>query len=59
VLPHGQNFDAVLGAVPHHAYVKLDSARLLGLLRPDGLLADLKGLWRDIRLPDGVRRWVL
>jgi UDP-N-acetyl-D-glucosamine/UDP-N-acetyl-D-galactosamine dehydrogenase len=59
VLPQGQNFDAVLGAVPHHAYVKLDSAWLLGLLQPDGLLADLKGLWRDMRLPDGIRRWVL
>jgi UDP-N-acetyl-D-galactosamine dehydrogenase len=59
VLPQGQTFDAVLGAVPHHAYAKLDSARLVGLLRPGGLLADLKGLWRDVRLPGGIRRWVL
>ena len=59
VLPQGQTFDAVLGAVPHHAYAKLDSDRLVGLLRPDGLLADLKGLWRDVPLPDGIRRWAL
>ena len=59
VLPQAQSFDAVLGAVPHHAYAKLDRARLVGLLRPDGLLADLKGVWRDVRLPDGIRRWVL
>jgi UDP-N-acetyl-D-galactosamine dehydrogenase len=58
-LPRGQSFDAVLGAVPHHAYLELDGARLAGLLRPGGLLADLKGIWRDVRLPDGVRRWVL
>ena len=59
VLPQGQTFDAVLGAVPHHAYAKLDSDRLVGLLRPDGLLADLKGLWRDVPLRDGIRRWAL
>jgi UDP-N-acetyl-D-galactosamine dehydrogenase len=59
VLPQGQTFDAVLGAVPHHAYAKLDGARLVGLLRPSGLLADLKGVWRDVRLPEGIRRWVL
>jgi UDP-N-acetyl-D-galactosamine dehydrogenase len=59
VLPQGQTFDAVLGAVPHREYLKLDSARLVGLLQPGGLLADLKGLWRDVQLPDGIRRWVL
>ena len=59
VLPQGQTFDAVLGAVPHHEYARLDRARLVGLLRPGGLLADLQGLWRDARLPDGIRRWVL
>jgi UDP-N-acetyl-D-glucosamine/UDP-N-acetyl-D-galactosamine dehydrogenase len=59
VLPEGQVFDAVLGAVPHRAYARLDGAQLVPLLRPDGLLADLKGMWRDLRLPDGIRRWTL
>jgi UDP-N-acetyl-D-glucosamine/UDP-N-acetyl-D-galactosamine dehydrogenase len=58
-LPEAQTFDAVLGAVPHRAYAELDRARLIGLLQPDGLLADIKGLWRDVRFPDGIRRWVL
>ena len=49
----------MLGAVPHRAYARLDGARLAALLRPGGLLADLKGMWRDLRLPDGIRRWVL
>jgi UDP-N-acetyl-D-galactosamine dehydrogenase len=59
LLPEGQVFDAVLGAVPHRAYARLDDVRLVALLRPGGLLADLKGMWRDLRLPDGIRRWTL
>jgi UDP-N-acetyl-D-galactosamine dehydrogenase len=58
-LPHDQAFEAVLGAVPHRAYAKLDGRRLAGLLRPGGLLADLKGMWRDLQLPGDYRRWVL
>jgi UDP-N-acetyl-D-galactosamine dehydrogenase len=59
VLPEGQTFDAVLGAVPHRALARLDATQLAALLRPDGLLADLKGLWRDLELPRETRRWVL
>jgi UDP-N-acetyl-D-galactosamine dehydrogenase len=58
-LPEGQAFDAVLAAVPHHAYARLDRAQITELLRPGGLLADLKGLWRELELPNGVRRWTL
>ncbi|HEX6112049.1 MAG TPA: nucleotide sugar dehydrogenase [Geminicoccaceae bacterium] len=59
VLPEGQAFDAVLVAVPHRVYARLDGPRIIDLLRPGGLLADLKGLWRELRLPDGIRRWTL
>jgi UDP-N-acetyl-D-glucosamine/UDP-N-acetyl-D-galactosamine dehydrogenase len=59
VLPDDRAFEAVLGAVPHRAYAKLDGRRLAGLLRPGGLLADLKGMWRDLQLPGDYRRWVL
>jgi UDP-N-acetyl-D-galactosamine dehydrogenase len=58
-LPDGQAFDAVLGAVPHQAFGKLDGDRLVRLLRSGGLLADLKGMWRNLQLPAGYRRWVL
>jgi UDP-N-acetyl-D-glucosamine/UDP-N-acetyl-D-galactosamine dehydrogenase len=58
-LPDDRAFEAVLGAVPHRAYAKLDGQRLAGLLRPGGLLADLKGMWRDLELPGEYRRWVL
>jgi UDP-N-acetyl-D-galactosamine dehydrogenase len=59
VLPEDQRFDAVLATVPHHAYARLDGTRIVDLLRPGGLLADLKGLWRDLRLPNEFRRWSL
>jgi UDP-N-acetyl-D-galactosamine dehydrogenase len=59
VLPEGQRFDAVLATVPHHAYARLDGTRIVDLLRPGGLLADLKGLWRELRLPNEFRRWSL
>ena len=54
-----QTFDGVLGAVPHRSFARLEAAQLAALLRQDGLLADLKGLWRDLHLPREIRRWVL
>jgi UDP-N-acetyl-D-galactosamine dehydrogenase len=58
-VPEEAAFDAVLAAVPHRAYAALDGAALARLLREDGLLADLKGLWRHQELPPNVRRWTL
>ena len=51
--------DAVIGAVAHGVYRKLDAANLSALVARDGLVADLKGLWRDLVLPSSVRRWAL
>jgi UDP-N-acetyl-D-galactosamine dehydrogenase len=58
-LPSGvfDPFDAVIGAVPHASYAALSAADLCGLLKPEGLLADIKGMWRQLVLPGGVRRW--
>jgi UDP-N-acetyl-D-galactosamine dehydrogenase len=58
-LPEDRAFDAVLGAVPHRLYTRLNEDRLASLIHPGGLLADLKGIWRDRVLPEQVRRWVL
>ena len=58
-VPESGAFDALLAAVPHRAYAALDGAALARLLREDGLLADLKGLWRHQELPPNVRRWTL
>ena len=58
-LPAQGTFDAVLAGVPHRAYETLDGAALAGLLRAGGLVADLKGLWRHLELPEGLQRWTL
>jgi len=52
-------YDAVVGAVAHTAYQALGADQLARLLRPAGLLADIKGQWRHLVLPDGIRRWSL
>ena len=58
-LPSAGAYDAVLGAVPHRAYAALDGRALARLLRPGGLLADLKGAWRHLELPADRQRWTL
>jgi UDP-N-acetyl-D-galactosamine dehydrogenase len=39
----GRQYDLVLLAVPHQAYLQMGAERLRGLVGADGLLADLKG----------------
>jgi len=53
-----RRYDAVVAAVPHAVYRALGHAELSGILKPDGLLADIKGVWRRQDLP-GLRRWSL
>ena len=52
-------FDCVVGAVPHEAYKALGAAELARLVRPGGLICDVKAMWRGRALPDGLRRWEL
>ena len=56
-LPSTQ-FDLVLGAVPHSWYREMDEATVAALVRQDGLLADLKGIWRHYQM-EGIARWTL
>jgi UDP-N-acetyl-D-galactosamine dehydrogenase len=53
------DYDCVVGAVSHDAYRELDAPALSRLLRTGGLLADIKGLWRDRPAPAGAERWQL
>ena len=55
----GARYDCVLGAVAHDAYRRMSAAALQALLRPGGLLADVKGMWRDLALSKSTRRWQL
>jgi UDP-N-acetyl-D-glucosamine/UDP-N-acetyl-D-galactosamine dehydrogenase len=50
-------FDALLGAVMHAPYAAFGAADFARLVRPGGLVADVKGMWRNTVLPDGLRRW--
>lgn len=52
----GADHDCVIGAVPHDAFSDLS---ITGMLKADGLVADLKGMWRHRSLPDTMRRWCL
>ena len=52
-------YDCVVGAVPHSAYRSLTGKALTELLKPRGLLADIKGMWRGTELPAEVRYWQL
>ncbi len=52
-------YHALVGAVPHGQYRNLGAEDFRRLVVPGGLLADLKGIWRDRSLPDGLRRWTV
>ena len=52
-------YDCVIGAVAHGAYRDLGPDALAALLKPGGLLADIKGIWRGRPLPGGISHWRL
>lgn len=54
---HG--YAAVVGAVKHREYDDLDAVALEALIAENGLLADIKGIWRDVTLSASIRRWQL
>ncbi len=54
-----RTYDAVLAAVSHESYRGFGSSEITALLNPGGLVADLKGMWRTVEFPEGVRRWQL
>ena len=52
-------YACVLGAVAHAPYRALSAETFTPLLAPGGLVADIKNMWRDVELPDGLRFWTL
>ena len=52
-------FDAVIGTVSHKPYTELTSSHFERLMKPGGLVADVKAIWRKLALPEGIRRWEL
>jgi len=59
VEPGGERYALVVGAVAHAGYRALSGLELESLLNEDGILADLKGMWRDRQLSPGIGRWSL
>ena len=54
-----KGYDAIVGAVPHKEYLALTSGDFARLVKPDGLVADIKGMWSAVALPEGLRRWTI
>ena len=59
VEPGGARYRLVVGAVAHAGYRALSGLELEALLEEDGILGDLKGMWRDRQLSPGIGRWSL
>ena len=55
----GSEYGAVVGAVSHDVYREIDANTLACLVQSGGLVADIKGLWRDMTIPEGLRYWLL
>jgi UDP-N-acetyl-D-galactosamine dehydrogenase len=55
----GTRYACVVGAVSHETYRTFTAATFETLLKPGGLVADVKGMWRDVTLPDHFARWEL
>src|SRR3546814_5929002 len=54
-----RRYDAVIAAVPHARYRGWNGEDIARVVESGGLVADIKGIWRDIELPPDLRRWQL
>jgi UDP-N-acetyl-D-glucosamine/UDP-N-acetyl-D-galactosamine dehydrogenase len=52
-------FHALIGAVAHADYRALGTQAFAKLLERGGLVADIKGIWRGLPLPEDTKRWEL
>ena len=59
IKPDGRSYDLVIGAVGHREYRDLPVDRIGALVKPGGMLADIKGMWRDRELGEGIDHWSL
>lgn len=52
-------YDCVVGAVPHEPYLEFSDDSFRNMLTEDGIIADVKGMWRKQSLPANFVRWQL
>jgi UDP-N-acetyl-D-galactosamine dehydrogenase len=57
--PTGEKYDCILGIVSHTPYATMTEDDFRGILKPGGLIADVKGQWRDLVLDGEFERWTL
>ena len=53
------NLDALVLAVPHSSYLEKPAAELLSVLKPDGIVMDVKSALQPEALPEGLQYWSL
>ena len=53
------DYDCIIGAVSHQPYLKLSKEAFKTLIRPSGLIADIKNMWKDAPLPEETHYWTL
>jgi UDP-N-acetyl-D-galactosamine dehydrogenase len=56
--PQGR-FDCLIGAVRHREFETMSADAVTSRVAENGVVADLKGMWRKLELPAGLRRWTL
>ena len=54
-----RRYDVVFAAVPHHGYRAMSGDTVKSLVKPDGLVADLKAIWREQLAGSNLARWTL
>ncbi|WP_020594326.1 nucleotide sugar dehydrogenase [Kiloniella laminariae] len=52
-------YDCIIGAVPHAGYLELTDSSIEQLLKPNGLIADMKGMWRKRDFASSFGYWCL
>ena len=58
-LSQASAYNCMIGAVAHQPYLQLTAADFKQLLVPKGLIADIKNMWRQTKLPEGLSYWTL
>ncbi len=56
-LEKNRAYDCLVGAVPHAVYIAFSGNTLTSLVKPGGMIVDLKGMWRHAHLAADVKRF--
>jgi len=58
-LDSARDYQCLIGAVAHAEYRTFAPETFTRLVQPGGLVADIKGMWRQASLAEGLHRWQL